>query len=40
MSPVTYVGRTNSYRNARYLYAFAIDLDGVSIHEVRALLRG
>ena len=40
MSPVTYVGRNNSYRNARYLYAFAIDLDGVSIHEVRALLRG
>lgn len=40
MSPVTYVGRTNSYRNARYLYAFAIDLDGVSMHEVRALLRG
>lgn len=40
MSPVTYVGRTNSYKNARYLYAFAIDLDGVSIHEVRALLRG
>lgn len=40
MSPVTYVGRTTSYKNARYLYAFAIDLDGVSIHEVRALLRG
>lgn len=40
MSPVTYVGRTNSYRNARYLYAFAIDLDGVGYHEVRALLRG
>lgn len=40
MSPVTYVGRTNSYKNARYLYAFAIDLDGVSVNEVRALLRG
>lgn len=40
LSPVTYVGRTNSYRNARYLYAFAIDLDGVSMHEVRMLLRG
>lgn len=40
MSPVTYVGRTSSYKNARFLYAFAIDLDGVSFHEVRALLRG
>jgi hypothetical protein len=40
LSPVTYVGRTNSYLNARYLYAFAIDLDGVSMHEVRMLLRG
>ncbi len=40
LSPVTYVGRTNSYRNARFLYAFAIDLDGVSMHEVRMLLRG
>lgn len=30
MSPVTYVGRTNSYRDARYLYAFAIDLDGAA----------
>ncbi|MCM1141457.1 MAG: hypothetical protein NC453_23045 [Muribaculum sp.] len=40
LSPVTYVGRTNSYRNARFLYAFGIDLDGVSMHEVRMLLRG
>lgn len=40
LSPVTYVGRTNSYRNARFLYAFAIDLDGVSMHEIRMLLRG
>ena len=40
MSPVTYVGRTNSYKNARYLYAFAIDLDGVSVREVRMFLRG
>lgn len=40
MSPVTYVGRTNSYRNARFLYAIAIDLDGVGVGEVQMLLRG
>lgn len=40
LSPVTYVGKTNSYKNARYLYAFVIDLDGVSVNEVRMLLRG
>lgn len=40
ISPVTYVGKTNSYKNARYLYAFVIDLDGVSVNEVRMLLRG
>lgn len=40
MSPVTYVGRTNSYRNARYLYAFVIDLDGVKCSDVHVLLRG
>lgn len=40
LSPVTYVGRTNSYKNARFLYAFAIDLDGVGVREIRMLLRG
>lgn len=40
MSPVTYVGRTNSYRNARFLYAIAIDLDGVGVGEVQMLMRG
>lgn len=40
LSPVTYVGITNSYKNARYLYAFAIDLDGVRMADVRTLLRG
>lgn len=40
MSPVTYVGRTSSYKNARYLYAFAIDLDGVGVKEVGYLLGG
>lgn len=40
MSPVTFVGRTNSYKNARFLYAIAIDLDGVGVGEVQMLLRG
>lgn len=29
MSPATFVGRNNTNKNARYLYAIAIDLDGV-----------
>lgn len=28
-SPITYVGRNRLAKNARYLYAFAVDLDGV-----------
>lgn len=40
LSPVTYVGRTNSYRNARFLYAFGIDLDGVGTREIGWLLAG
>lgn len=31
MSPITYVGRNNTQDNARYLYALAFDLDGVSM---------
>ena len=31
MSPITYVGRNNTQQNARYLYALAFDLDGVSM---------
>lgn len=34
MSPMTYVGRTRFARNARYLYAFAIDLDGVGLKQL------
>lgn len=30
MSPVSYVGKTREGRNARYMYALAIDLDGVN----------
>lgn len=38
MSPVTYVGRTCTYSNARYLYAFGIDLDGVLVSDIDTLL--
>lgn len=31
MSSITYVGRNNTQENARYLYALAFDLDGVSM---------
>lgn len=31
VSPITYVGRNNTQENARYLYALAFDLDGVSM---------
>lgn len=37
MAPVTFAGRNNTAKNARYLYAFAIDLDGVRINELRTL---
>lgn len=38
MSPVTYVGRTCTYSNARYLYAFGIDLDGVVVSDIEVLV--
>lgn len=40
VSPATFVGRTNTYVNARYLYAIAIDLDGIGVKEVGWLLNG
>lgn len=40
MPPVTFVGNTNSYKNARFLYAFAIDLDGVGKSDIEYLLTG
>lgn len=40
MSPVTYVGRTCTYSNARYLYAFGIDVDGVDVSDVMSLVGG
>lgn len=38
ISPITYVGRNRYAKNARYLYAFAIDLDGVGMKEMRDIL--
>lgn len=37
LSPVTYVGRNNTAANARYLYAFAFDLDGVGTTQIMKL---
>ena len=39
LSPVTYVGRNNTASNARYLYAFAFDLDGVGIKQIRKVCK-
>lgn len=39
LSPVTYVGRNNTTKNARYLYAFAFDLDGVGIKQIRKVCK-
>ena len=37
MPPATFVGRNNWNRNARYLYAIAIDLDGVTPEKLEGL---
>lgn len=37
MSPITYVGGTTANKYARYLYAFAIDLDGVGGEQLHVL---
>ena len=37
MAPITYVGKTTENKNARYLYAFAIDLDGVGLEQLKVL---
>lgn len=34
LSPITYVGRNRYAKNARYLYAFVIDLDGVGMQQM------
>lgn len=38
MSPITYVGRNRTSRNARFFYAFAIDLDGVGKQQIIDLI--
>ena len=37
MAPITYVGKSMANKNARFLYAFAIDLDGVGIEQLKVL---
>lgn len=37
-SPITYVGRNRSGANARYLYAFSFDLDGVGMKQISDLI--
>ena len=39
ISPVTYVGRNNTADNARYLYAFVFDLDGVDVQRLGYLFQ-
>lgn len=38
MSPISYVGKQRTAANARFLYAFAIDIDEVGEREMRLLL--
>lgn len=38
ISPITYVGRNRYAKNARYLYAFVIDLDGVEENQIRDVI--
>ena len=40
MAPITYVGKSTANKNARYLYAFAVDLDGVGIEQLQMLFKG
>lgn len=39
MSPVTYIGRNRTANNSRYLYAIAIDLDGVEEKHIGSLFK-
>lgn len=38
MSPITYVGKTCENKNARYLYSFVVDLDGVGVEQLQLLI--
>lgn len=37
-SPITYVGRNRTGKNARYLYAFTVDLDGVGMKQLEDVI--
>ena len=37
-SPITYVGRNRTGKNARYLYAFTVDLDGVGMKQIQDVI--
>lgn len=37
-SPITYVGRNRTGKNARYLYAFTVDLDGVGTKQIQDVI--
>ncbi len=37
MSPISYIGKSRKSENARFLFAFAIDLDGVGMPQIRDL---
>lgn len=39
MSPITYIGRNRTANNSRYLYAIAIDLDGVEEKHIGSLFK-
>lgn len=39
MAPVTYFGKKRIAKNARYLHAFAIDLDGVGVQQLSNILK-
>lgn len=38
-APVSFFGKSRSAKNARFLHAFAVDLDGVGVQELRNLLK-
>ena len=40
VSPITYVGKRNTNKNARLLYAFAVDLDDVGPEQLKVLWNG
>ena len=39
VAPVTYFGKSRSAKNARFLHAFVVDLDGVGLQELKNLVK-